>query len=98
MPPNPHHGQPIVWCVEFLREFKLFICFQGGIYLFSLMESYSAGFSILIIGFVEAIVIGYLYGEICNFILFHPFHFYVLLIKWLEPLIDKLGDRQHRAR
>ncbi|XP_071787088.1 sodium- and chloride-dependent glycine transporter 1-like [Asterias amurensis] len=35
---------------------------NGGIYLFSLMESYSAGFSILIIGFVEAIVIGYLYG------------------------------------
>ncbi|XP_038055734.1 sodium- and chloride-dependent glycine transporter 2-like [Patiria miniata] len=47
-----------------------FVCFllalpmvtNGGIYIFSLMETYSAGFSVLTIGFVEAIVIAYVYG------------------------------------
>ncbi|XP_022086827.1 sodium- and chloride-dependent glycine transporter 1-like [Acanthaster planci] len=48
-----------------------FICFllalpmvtNGGIYIFSLMETYSAGFSILTIGFVECVVIAYVYGS-----------------------------------
>lgn len=37
--------------------------FQGGMYVLQLMDNYCASFSALIIGLVEVIVIGWIYGE-----------------------------------
>ena len=39
------------------------MCFQGGVYLFELMNLYSAGISVIILALVEVILVNYVYGK-----------------------------------
>lgn len=48
--------------------YSVIVGFQGGIYLFQVMDWYSATFSLIMIGWLECIVIGWFYGEFsCTF-------------------------------
>ena len=42
---------------------------QGGMYVLQLMDWYSAGFCVLIIAFVEAVVINWVYGKYSDYLL-----------------------------
>ena len=43
---------------------KYYICFQGGIYLVQLMDTYGAPISIIFVVFLEAIAISWIYGNV----------------------------------
>ena len=47
----------------------MFLCgipmvFQGGVYLFELLNLYSAGISVIMLAIIEVIVVQYIYGKI----------------------------------
>jgi SNF family Na+-dependent transporter len=41
----------------------LYMCTRGGVYLFHVFDTYSAGFAVLILGLFEAVLVVYVYGE-----------------------------------
>lgn len=62
-------SQVLLWwaCVYVLLTYKfmfLWICFQGGIYFFKLIDSYSSGISLMLIALFEVIAIAWGYGQL----------------------------------
>ena len=41
----------------------LSMCANGGIYMFTLFDYYSAGWAVLLLGAIEALIVVYIYGE-----------------------------------
>ncbi|GIY10187.1 sodium- and chloride-dependent glycine transporter 2 [Caerostris darwini] len=73
----------------------LIICTKGGMYVLQLMDNYCASFSALIIGLVEVIVIGWVYGaerflnDIKVMMGYYPFpyHYWRLMWKIVVPTL-----------
>ncbi|XP_064610216.1 sodium- and chloride-dependent glycine transporter 1-like [Liolophura sinensis] len=69
------------------------ICTQGGIYLFVLMENYTAGFSLLTVAFLECVVLCWVYGynnfaaDIEMMLGFKPNIFWRICWSFLTPAI-----------
>ena len=45
-----------------LKKNVTILLLQGGIYLLTLMDNYSAGFSLMLVSMFEAIIVSYVYG------------------------------------
>lgn len=58
------------WCFPERFTFGIFaysciflIIFQGGVYVFTLLDWYAAGYSVMVISLCEVIVIGWIFGR-----------------------------------
>ncbi|XP_042907514.1 sodium- and chloride-dependent glycine transporter 1 isoform X3 [Parasteatoda tepidariorum] len=73
----------------------LVICTKGGMYVLQLMDNYCASFSALIIGFVEVIVIGWVYGaerflndmKVMMGFYPYPYHYWRIVWKFVVPAL-----------
>ncbi|KAG1663868.1 Sodium- and chloride-dependent glycine transporter 2 [Nymphon striatum] len=71
----------------------LSLCTEGGVYLFNLMDWYAGAWSFFLIGFVECIVISWIYGydrfadNIEEMIGFRPNIYWQLVWKYITPTI-----------
>ena len=50
-------------CIKFYFKYYC-MCFQGGIYLFQLVDWYIAIFAVPVFGFIECVIFGWIYGQL----------------------------------
>jgi len=68
-------------------------CTQGGVYMFNLLDSYSAGWSLLILSLTEIIVVVFIYGydnfanNIKEMIGHRPFIYWQVVWRFITPLL-----------
>ncbi|XP_013788103.2 sodium- and chloride-dependent glycine transporter 2-like, partial [Limulus polyphemus] len=83
---NKHYILGLCCTVMFLLG--LLICTEGGMYVLQLLDNYCASFSALIIGVIEVLVIGWLYGierfldDVKVMLGWYPFHYQYWRIMW----------------
>lgn len=56
----------LLCAVRFDKICLCFCIFQGGVYVFNLLETFSAGVSLFFVVLMELVVVGWIYGK-CNF-------------------------------
>ncbi|UYV75570.1 hypothetical protein LAZ67_13000637 [Cordylochernes scorpioides] len=96
-PEKLRRSKPVVLGVVclFMYITGLLICTKAGMYILQLMDDYCASFSALIIGLVEVIVLGWVYGieRIMNDmkVMLHeypfPYHYWRLIWRFVVPLM-----------